>query len=298
MNTISPRKSWLRASWAFLAVVVGPLLVLGVYYAVLASDRYVSEAKISIKRSSASELAAVGGLVSAGLATPDTRTDALYLREHILSLDMLDYLDAKFGLHRAYTDPKIDFFSRLWSLRNLGGEPTREEFLDYYRNLVDVSYDDNSSIITIAVQGFTPEFARQVSQAIVAHGEEFINGISQKLANDQLDFVARELRHSQDRLLDARNSLIAFQNQYQVLDPAEQAKATAAYINTMEADVAQQEAELKNLLTYVSQDAFQVQSLRGKIGALKAQLTQEKARLSGNGAKGKLNEVAARFLNL
>lgn len=298
MNRISPPGQWLKASRGFLALVVAPLLVLGAYYLFVASDRYLSQAMISIKRSSASELTAMGGLVSAGLAAPDVRTDAYYLREHILSHDMLDYLDGKFDLHKAYSDPGIDFFSRLWSWRNLGGEPTREEFLDYYRDRVDVRYDDNSSIITIAVQGFTPDFAQEINKAIVKQGEEFINGISRKLANDQLDFVAQELQRSQDRLIEARNKLIAFQNQHQVLDPAEQAKATAGYINAMEAEVAQQEAELKNLLTYVSRDAFQVQSLRSKIEALKQQLDQERARLSGKGSKGKLNEVAARFLNL
>lgn len=267
-----------------------PLLLAAIYYFVFAADRYVSESKIAIKQTGAMDVTGfqLGGTLLGG---GEARQDAFFLREHILSADMLAYLDGKFDLRRVYAAPKLDVIHRLWA------GATRDDFLEYYRSRVDVVYDETASIVAIRTQGFDPKFAQQLNEAIVQQSERFINDISHKIAGDQMRFMEQELRVSLDRLRASKDKLLAFQNKHRVFDPAEEAKAMAGYINTMESELAAHEAELGNLKTFLSAESFQVKSLQNKINALRAQMDRERARISGGG-KVQLNQLSSQFQEL
>ncbi len=284
-------KEIIRIKWnsAFLWMVVIPVLIAGIYYTFIASERYVSESKLIVKQTGESNTGSFSlALFGAGNLA---REDALFLKEYIHSFDMLDFLDKKFKLRQAYQDKGIDFISRLPS------EASREDFLEYYRKHAEVNFDEISSVITLRVQAFKPEFAQQLNQAIVEQSERFINAISHKIAGEQMLFVEQELARTKDRLKGAQNRMLGFQNVHHVLDPVEQAKAMAGFITQMETGIAAQEAELKNLLTYLNEDSYQVIALKNKIESLRQQIAKEKERLSGSDSN-RLNKISAEFQEL
>ncbi|MDW7998789.1 MAG: hypothetical protein RMI30_04975, partial [Thermodesulfovibrio sp.] len=187
---------------------------------------------------------------------------------------------------------KIDFIQRL-SL-----DATREDFLKYYqRHIVDVTFDDVSSILTVKVYAFTPEDAKKINEAILEQCERYINGVSHKIAKEQMNFIEQELVYANQKMQSAKNTLIQFQNKYKVIDPTQEAQARATLIAQLESQLASQEAQLKNLLTYLSEDSFQVQALKSQIKALKEQIDKEKSKIVGGG-DSKLNRIAAEYLNL
>jgi capsular polysaccharide transport system permease protein len=282
-------KEFFKKNYLFFLLVVLPLFLLIFYYLFVASDKYVSEAKVTIKQTG--ERPTSFNIPLFGMGNPTSREDAMLLKEYILSYDMLDHLDRKLNLKKLYQDKNIDFISRLPS------DATREEFLKYYqKHIVDVSYDDISSILTIKVYAFKPEDAKKIAEAILEQCERYINGVSHRIAKEQMNFIEQELAYANQKMQSSKNTLLNFQNRYKILDPTQEAQASVALVAQLEAQLAQQEAQLRNLLTYLSEDSFQVQALKNQIKALRDQIEKKKSEMVGGDTK--LNKILAQYLEL
>ncbi len=64
---------------------------------------------------------------------------------------------------------------------------------------MDVKYDDISSILTIKVYAFTPEDAKKINEAILEQCEKYINGVSHKIAKEQMNFIEQELSYANQK---------------------------------------------------------------------------------------------------
>ncbi|MCD4483019.1 hypothetical protein LQR31_00820 [Chromobacterium vaccinii] len=266
-----------------------PLLLTSLYFATLSQDRYVSEAKVVVKRGADDKASSLdlGALLGGGVST--LREDAMLLQQYIRSSDMLTRLDQALNLKQAFGQPAgWDWFYRLPS------DAVREDFLDYYRNRVDVQFDDKTSLLVIRSQGFTPEFAQKLNRAILAESERFINELSHKISREDMAFAQREVDSAYTELSRAREKLLAYQNRNGLIDPHAQAQAAGQLVAELEGKQAQMEAELRNLQSYLQSDSPQVVSARNALDALKTQIVHEKAKLASPN-DGKLNRKASQF---
>ncbi|MBE9553849.1 MAG: capsular biosynthesis protein [Proteobacteria bacterium] len=277
----------------FALLVLAPFLVAAFYLGGVASDRYVSQAHFTVRDSGAQ--ASAGGIDLGGLLGGiggGGRQDAYLLRDYILSADLLAVLDEAQGLRAAWSDPAID---PLW---RLAADASDEDFLDYYRSMIAATIDTESGIMTVELQGFTPEPTRATLRMILAESETLVNEISNRLAREQLDFINGEIDDNSRRLRAAKAALLGFQNEYGVVDPNEEAGLVFAVIAQMEVSLAEDKAELSALRGYLGNNAHEVVALRNRIAAKAAQVRAQKKRLTGGGDDERLNRVMARFEEL
>ena len=268
-----------------------PVLVTTLYVLLLAEPRYVSESHIVV-RHSADAPALSGGLGALLTGTVGSSLeDAYVLRDYLLSHDMLDHVEREIGFRAVFEQPWWDPVSRLWPWFR------REERLAYFRSRVDAALDAKSGALVIRTQGFDPQYAQRLNHVMVREAERFINSVSQRIAGEQLEFANQELARAQRRLGDARERVLAYQNEHSLLDPTAQAESASRTVAEMETRRAQMEAELRNLQTYLLPDAPQVAALRNGLLTLRAQIDAERKQLAA--PKGdRLNRVAARFQEL
>ncbi len=212
------------------------------------------------------------------------------VRDYILSYDLLARLEAALGVRAAWSDPAID---PVW---RLPADASEEDFLEYYRDMVGVFFDSESSIITVTLEGFEPVFAQTMLSMILAESERLVNALSNQLAAEQLGFINGEIETTAARLKQAKAQLVAFQNEHQVMDPKEQAGLVTNVIAQMEVSLAEDRAELTVLRSYLDGAAPEVVTLRNRIAAKTKQIEEEKTRLTGGDAR--LNTIAARFEEL
>jgi capsular polysaccharide transport system permease protein len=270
-------------------MVAVPIALIVIYMTLIASDRYVSESRVTVRQSGgAPDVTSLASIISGGNAA--SHEDNLLLKDYILSLDMLKYLDANIGLRKAYQQGG-DLLSHLqpWA--------SQEDFYKYYLKRIEVTIDNTSGALLIRTQGFDPEFARRMNAAITYQSENFINDTSHRIADEQLRFISGELAHANENLLAAKQKVLAFQNRNNVLDPIENAKAMSTFVLQLEAELGRQEAELKNLRTFLTEDSSQITAFRNKLNALKQQIQEEKRKMSGDQA-GKLNSISSQFMLL
>lgn len=281
----------LKRHWLEMALLVVPLLTAALYFGVIAQDRFVSESRFVVKRAGdlGGASSALGGLL-AGVAGSGAE-DTLLLRQYIHSPDVLSKLDAQLNLRNAFGKAGADLLYRL------PADATREQFLEYYRARVEVGFDELSHTLTLRTQGFTPEFAQAFNRALLAESEAFINELSHRITRDEMAFAQRELDQTYARLTAAREALLTYQNTHGMLDPVARAEAASRMVAEMEARLALQEAELRNLQTYLNDDSPQVVAARNALGALRAQIVAEKTKLASP-REDRLNRKAAQFIEL
>ena len=261
-----------------------------IYYILIAADRYVSTITMSVKSTTGSTQAS--GVLSLLTATSNTSEDIKFLQGYIESLDMLKILDEKIHLKQLYDEQYIDLFYSLSSSSSI------ENYLKYYQSRVKVHVDDKTGLLNVEVEGFTPESAHLIAKTIMQESEKFINEISHKAAREQMSFAEEELVKYKERYQKAQNDLIAFQNKYGVFDPLKQAEAKAGLVTQLESDIAQREAKLLTMQSYMNDHAPEIVTLKAEITALKKQLVKERSKISADNSSQKLNDLAAKFQDL
>lgn len=269
-----------------------PMGVAIVYYSAIAANRYVSETVVTVKQADNPAASAMGGLAALAGVSPSSREDTLFLREYIHSLDMLKALDEKLAIRKAYEIQTSDPLYRLYGWMN------QEWFLWYFRNRIEVVYDDMTGLLRIRTEAFAPAESRMINEAILNESERFVNELSHKIAREQMTFAEGELKKAKERFAKAKANLLSFQNKHGVFDPMAQAQAKASLSEGLETMIAQKEAELGTMLSYLQESAPQVVALRAEIAALKTQSEKERARVVSNQNGEKLNDLAAKYQDL
>lgn len=274
----------------FAAVVAAPLLLYGVYLAVIASDRYVSESILTVRQSGGDSSGVAGtALLLAGI-TPASHEDTLYLKDYIHSQGLLTTLERRLQLRKHFAQAGLDLPYRL------PPDAEQEMFTRYYRQRVEIAFDEKSGLLKVRTQGFTPAFAQQLNQAILEESERFVNENSHRIARERMKFAEGELGLAGQRLQQARDELLGFQNKHRLLDPTAQAASTGALTAELQANRSRLEAELTGLLTYLKDDAYQVKTLKARLAALDTQIATERARATSQSREGeRLNTLAADF---
>ncbi|WP_419654879.1 capsule biosynthesis protein [Campylobacter lanienae] len=269
--------------------VIYIMIVVIFYYTFIAADRYVSNVSLSVKSTDGSSPISLSGIESlVGVASSSTE-DIKLLQEYIKSFDMLQKLDEKINLRSLYEKQKIDLFFRIYS------STSKESYLKYYRDRIHILFDDTTGLLNVAVEGFNPEDARNISAAILEECERFINEISHNIAREQLRFAQGELESAKQKYKDAKNELLAFQNEYGVFDPQSLAKTKAGFITEIELQISKKETELNTMRSYLNDNAPEIVALKAELRAHKEQLEKERRKVASNASQDKLNDVVAQF---
>ncbi len=275
---------------AFQAALVGIVLAI-LYWGVIASDRYVSEADVVVDRTD------VGGGQSidfSALITGGGRStyDLMLMRDHLRSVDMLQKLDARLKLRVHYSDWKRDPLSRMWS------EDAEQEFFHrHYLSRVSIELDDTVGVLRIKAQAYSPEMARAIASALVEEGERFMNEMAHRLARDQVDFLEKEVDRMSERLLKARRAMVDFQNAKGFISPQATAESLGTIVARLEGQLTELKAKREAMLGYLSPSAPDIALIDLEIGAIVKQLRTEQGRLTSPKG-GTLNRTVEEFQRL
>lgn len=261
------------------------------YYLLIAADRYVSSITISV-RSINNDIAPVSGLASLIGVNTGSREDVQFLKQYIHSLDMLHILDKEIQLKKLYESQKKDPFFMLFP------NSSQESFLKFYQDRVQIALDETSGLLQVNVEGFSPQDAKMIAEAILKESERFVNEISQSAAREQMIFAEQELLKAKTRLQTAKNELLSFQSRYGVFDPLKQAEAKANLTTGIESKISEKETQLTTMRTYLNDNAPQIVMLNSEINALKKQLSKETSKIVASSNSKRLNDLAAKFQDL
>jgi len=256
-------------------IVAVTILLTIAYWGLIASDRYVSEAHVIIQKTDlASGQSMDIGSFLAG-SSGNNRADQLLLRDHLLSLDMMNKLDAQLDLRTHFSGWGHDPVSALW-FRNT----SQERMHQYFQNRLSVEFDDYAGVLIIKAQAYDAKTAHAIGTMLVEEGERAMNELAHRLAQEQVSFVEKQVESAAEKMHRARSAVLQYQNSKGMVSPQSTADTLAATINRFEAQRTELQARRGTLLGYLSLKAPAVVELDMQIEAIEKQIEKEQERLT------------------
>lgn len=256
----------------FVVIVAMPNAVVAVYYGLIASDQYVSEAKFTVSSGAIPVMDKLGSVTGVPpiLIVQDTQVVTSYIN----SRPMVEQLDNMVRLHDLYGSSAIDWWSRFHK-----GKPI-EKFTDYWEKMCEVTISFPSGIVTLEVRAFSPNDAKRIADAVVAQSEHLINALNDRMRNDTVLAAERDMKRAAQHLAQARIQMEFERNAEGLIDVGQTGAAITNLISGLESDLLKAQQEYQSELRYVTADAPQMRVLNSRITAMQSQLELLKGQLT------------------
>lgn len=268
---------WRKLPLGFLIVVVLPTFIAAIYYLLIATPRYVSEARFIVRAPNHSQPSSLGVVLqTAGLSA--AQTDSYAVHEYINSRDSVRDLVRTVDLQAVIGPPNADIFSRFprpWE------KQTGEGLYKGLKRFVTVGYDGTTGISTLRVEGFKARDAQAVSEALLAGGEQLINRLNERSSADAVAqaIIARDL--AQTKLAQSQAQMTAFRNREQFINPTVTASEGGQLIGGLLSTIANLRAERAQIASEAPRSP-QLPILDSRIAAYEGQVAAERAKMSGS----------------
>lgn len=285
----SARGAWSRVRERPLIAAAAIFSILAtIYWVMIASDRYVSEARVVVQRTELTQSVVpdIGSLLTG--SGSGSRADQLMMREYLLSRDMAAKLDKELKLEEHYSRWTIDPLSRL------AFADSANDFYQYYLDRVTVEFDEYSGVLVVRAQAFDPAMSEAITSAMIADGAQFMNRSANQLAAEQVTFLRDEVNSLEERARDARQKVLAFQNRERIASPEAQAQAIGQIVAQLEARKSELQVELASQSAFLVADHPVLVELRRQIAAIDRQIATQNGRLAGPRG-GSLNATMEQF---
>ena len=198
----------------FVLCFVLPVVAGAVYYGLMVSDRYVTEARFAIRPAIGSADKATPDSVgtSSGVPNQMVAQDTLITYEYVASRPMLQTIEAQLPIREWFSRDSIDYFSRF------DPEKPIEKFVRYWKRRVGIDVESGSGIMSLTVEAFDPAESLAIAQAVMKEAERMVNDLSVKAREDAVAESTRELKLAQERMMKVRLAVRDLRNREGVLD--------------------------------------------------------------------------------
>ena len=266
-----------RVPALFLVIVLLPTVSAAIYFFLIASPRYVSEARFVV-RSPAQEQPSSLGVALQGVGLSPATTDSFAVHEYIRSRDGLRALMTEHDVMGMYERNGVDVFSR-----PISPLVRRRTFDDFYAGLqryVKVGYDSTTGISTLRVQAFSPKEAQDLANGYLDAGERLVNRLNVRAAANAVAEAEQGVADAASRMSRAQVALTEFRNREGSLDPTRSAIAGAEMVGALNLRLAELRAERAQLVAEAPSSP-QLASIDNRIRALEGQTQLELRRQAG-----------------
>ncbi len=262
-----------KPPWLFLALVVLPALVTGLYLAFVAADRYTSEASYVLVKGGSP---LTGGSTVPGLGSSDESSSAIVV--YFQSRDATEHLATDLDLKSKLMHPSADPLS---AYPGVFYDDTKEGLYEAMRDAVEVTIDSSTGISTLEVTAFTPEDAQELAAALLKEAEALVNRLNERAVNDSISFARNLVTENEDRVRNIQERMTDFRNTARLLDPNAQSSAELELMTELTQQATSIDTELAQLKASAPKNP-RLASLREQRDALNDQIEKIRLGLAGN----------------
>lgn len=265
----------------FLFVVVIPTLISTVYFGFIASRVYISESTLVIRTPEKSSVPVLGQILQ-GVGFGTSQNDAYTVKDYILSRDAMQVLNKELNLKKTFESNAIDPFNRFGGL--IYWKNNYEAFYKYYQNIVNVTLDPLSTILTLKTRAYNANEAQEMNAALLTQSEDLVNRLNVRGQKDMIEFAQQILDKAEQKSKKAALVLGQFRNQYGVINPEQQSAIPLQQVAKLQDQLIATQAQILQIET-LTKDNPQLPSLRQRAQLLQDEVVKETARVAGSGDK-------------
>jgi capsule polysaccharide export protein KpsE/RkpR len=178
---------WLSELTSFWTIVPVAGLIGFIYLYGFTDSLYQSQSVVDFQNasSSSSSLGSLMGSSLLGSSAGSSESGAVV--QYIESPDILKLLDKQFHLRQIYSSKDHSLFWRL------DADASDEDFLGFYQEMVTVSQDSTTLLITINVLDFDAKRAQAICNAIVQLSQKFVINMTVQMQVATLKYAQTQL---------------------------------------------------------------------------------------------------------
>lgn len=275
-----PKKfSWKRLPYGFLIVVGVPTLIAVFYFTIIASPRYVSEARFVVRSANSVQPSAVG-LALQGVGFSTGMNDAFAIHEYMTSRDGLAELQKHHNVADIFGKRGADTFSRY---PRPGESPNEESLYKAFRRFTTVGYDAATGISTLRVEAFSAQDALSLNKSLLDSGEDLVNRLNERASRNAVKDAEDALARALSEVQASQGALTALRNSARFIDPRAAAAESSQLIGGLLVTVAQLRAERAQLQAEAPSSP-QLPILANRIAAYENQIAAARAAVAGDSA--------------
>jgi capsular polysaccharide transport system permease protein len=262
-----------------MLLIVLPTLLSGLYFGLIAADRYVSEARFVVRKPSSPTRSSAAQSLSIDDAPKGLGGDDSYaVRDFLESRDalalLLDKTDFRAAVARGGND---------WAWRFPGPLTghSDEDLYRLYKSLVTVDYDSSTGLTSLDIQAFDPVEAQRIAVVLMGGGEALLNRMNERARDDAIRVAEAEVARAKQLALTVQEQVTAFRDRESVIDPMQISKTVLNTIAALSLQLVENRAQL-DVTMQASPNSPQIVQLRAHVKALEQQIDQERGTLAGN----------------
>ena len=259
----------------FVLMVAVPTLTAVVYFGIIASDQYISQAEFTVSSGIMPKMDGVGSVT--GVPPMLIIQDTQIVTNYIHSRPMVEALERNVDLRNIYSAPSIDRWARFRKSKPI------EKFTDYWNKMSSVSISLPSGIVVLNVRAFNPEDAKRIAGTVVKLSENLINDLNDRMRRDTVLASERDMQKAAQELGKARIQMEFVRNTEGLIEVGQTNKALSDLTAETQAELLKAQEEYDTQIRYVSADAPQMQILKSRITAMESQVEQLQAQLTNQG---------------
>lgn len=303
INTIRLLKKVSLFKLSFVGCVIIPALLTIVYFAFIASEQFSTEARFAVRtaqfgfdREKESRGGVNPGVNNTGgspirtpsLAGQEAYVVAAYIRSPAIFEDFPKSLD----LQSIFARPEADFLAKLKP------NATREELVEYWRSMVEVSVNNISGVVNVSVKAFRPQDTYDITSAIVQASEVLVNRLSERARNDAVSRAEEEVRRHEQLVRVSLDDMRTYRDSQQLINPSSEASSTATLLTTAMGERIRLQSEYFVATRAMSPNAPSALILKSRIDAIEQQIEQLKAKMTGPGDARTISAAISKFEEL
>jgi capsular polysaccharide transport system permease protein len=270
------RKPFFVRHALFMATVVLPLAIAALYYLLIASDRYVSEARFIVRSSAGNGVGGVATMIeNQGLSRANDETYAV--NDYVVSRDIVELLVRNDHLRDILARPEADAINRF---PNFYSRDNKENLFERYKDMVQARIDSATGISTLKVAAFRADDATGLASAIIKYAEDLINRLNERAYDDAERYAQTIVDRERNDIGKIETDLTTFRNANGSVDPGKEAVAGFEMIGKMTTELVLLEANLQQQLA-LSPGAPGIAALREKIRSYQEQIDKQKLDIVG-----------------
>ncbi len=265
------KRSWLLPV-SFILIVVLPVLTVAWFLMTEASARYTAEFRVAVRSLDAPPPVGVEGFLGvAGLGSP-VSNESHAVVQFLESRAIIDGIENTHvgGFDGIFAKPDID------RLSNISPQAPVEARLKHWKRFVDVRFETSSGTVIVEATTFSPEDTLALGAFLLNESEQFVNELSQLARSGAVSFAQQEYEIAEDRMMQARMALNAFQETERTLDPMGQAESSQSLLAELEQTLLEQKLRLSAQQRELADDSFLVQRTLRRIDDLEAAIADIK----------------------
>jgi len=276
VSTAPRYESFVRRNFLVLFTFFLPVAFAGVYLFLIASDRYVAEAKFLVRSASSTGLESVSSMVgSRGLTRATDETFAV--NEYIMSRDAMNLLLKEKHLGAVLARPEADFINRF---PNFHSSDNKEQMYRVFKRMVSAYIDGGTGISNLEVVAFRADDARDIAAALLGYAEDLINRLNDRAHQDAVGYANTIVDRAQKQVSGVQARLTEFRNSSGMVDTSRESASALDAIARLSQEVAQIEASIAQQQA-LTPSSPSISTMREKAQSYRDEINREKLLVVG-----------------